>query len=77
MGQTFPGFEGHVQELSLSLDQWETIEGDLISLGFVKITQPVLMEVVCMHRRLVWSYFRDDRQPESEWCADEHKQMDL
>lgn len=47
MVHTFLGFIGHVQEYSLSLEQWEVIEGDLVHLGFVNITQPALTEAVC------------------------------
>lgn len=53
MGQIFLSFVGHVQKLSLSLEQWEAIEGDLVIFSFVKITQPVLIGAMCMLRRLI------------------------
>lgn len=58
MGQVFLSFVDHVQKLSLFLEQWETIEGDLVIFSFVKITQPVLIGAMCMLCRLVLELFQ-------------------
>lgn len=58
MGQTSLGFIGHIQVWSSFVEQWEAIEEDLVSLGFMSITQPALTEAIYA---LFWNYFRDDR----------------
>lgn len=58
MGQIFLNFVSHVKNCLLSLEHWGTVEGDLVILWFVEITQPVLIGTVCMLCSLLWSCFR-------------------